>query len=41
VYQGKSGRGVKLTTHFHLLPRLSMVELYLHSLIYLHGIVFN
>jgi hypothetical protein len=26
-----SGRGVNLTTHLHLVPRSSMVELYLHS----------
>jgi hypothetical protein len=29
---GKSGRGVKLTTHLPLVPRSKMVELYLHSL---------
>jgi hypothetical protein len=28
-----------LTTHLHLVPRLRMVELYLHSLIYLHGVM--
>jgi hypothetical protein len=27
---GKGGRDVKLTTHLHLVPRLRMVELYLH-----------
>jgi hypothetical protein len=35
---GKKGRGVNLTTHLHLLPRLGMVELYFHSHIRLHGI---
>jgi hypothetical protein len=34
-------RCVKLTTHLHLAPRLTMVELYLHSTIYLHGIILN
>jgi hypothetical protein len=34
-----SGRGVKLTTHLHLVPRLRMVELYLHSPIRLYGMV--
>jgi hypothetical protein len=39
--QGKSGRDVKLTTHLHLVLRLRMVELYLHILICLYGIVLN
>jgi hypothetical protein len=30
---GKYGRGVKLTTELHLVPRLRIVELYLHFLI--------
>jgi hypothetical protein len=34
-------RSVKLTTHLHLVPRLRMVELYLHSLIRLHGVMLN
>jgi hypothetical protein len=34
-----SGRGVKLTTQFHIILRLRMVELYLHSAICLHGVV--
>jgi hypothetical protein len=38
---GQSGRGVKLTTHLHLVPRSRKVELYLHSPICHHGIVFN
>jgi hypothetical protein len=33
--------GVKLTTHLCLIPRTRMVELYLYSLRYLHGIVIN
>jgi hypothetical protein len=28
---GKSGKGVKLTTHLHLVPRSRKVEIYLHS----------
>jgi hypothetical protein len=36
---GKSGRGMKLTTHFHLEPRLRKVELHLRSPIRLHGVV--
>jgi hypothetical protein len=34
-------RGVKLTTHLHLVPRSRMVELYLHSPICLHSVVLN
>jgi hypothetical protein len=37
--RGYSGQDPKLTTHFHLVPRSRMVELYLHSPICLHGIV--
>jgi hypothetical protein len=36
-----SGRGVKLTTHLHLVPRSRMLELYFHSPIYLYGIALN
>jgi hypothetical protein len=32
---------MKLTTHLHLVPRLRVVELFLHSLIRLCGIVLN
>jgi hypothetical protein len=39
--EGKAGRGVKLTTRFHLVPRSKMVQLYLHSTIRLHGVVLN
>jgi hypothetical protein len=35
----QSCRDVKLTTHFHLVSRLRMVKLYLHSPIRLHGVV--
>jgi hypothetical protein len=35
----KGGRGVKLTTHLHLVLRPRMVEL--HSTICLHGMVFD
>jgi hypothetical protein len=36
---GKAKGGVKLTTDLHLVPRSKMAELYLHSLIRLHGII--
>jgi hypothetical protein len=39
--RGYSGRGMKLTTDLHLVPRSRMVELYLYSPICLHGIVLN
>jgi hypothetical protein len=35
------GRGVKLTIHLHLEPRLRMVELYLHYPMHLPGVVLN
>jgi hypothetical protein len=35
------GKGVKLTIHLHLVPRLSMAELYLHSPLCVHGVVLN
>jgi hypothetical protein len=35
------GRGVKLTTHLHLVLKSRMVELYLHSPTRLHGAVLN
>jgi hypothetical protein len=31
--------GVKLAAHLHLVPRLRMVALYLHSPKYLYGVV--
>jgi hypothetical protein len=34
-------RGVKIITHLHLVLRSRMVELYLHSPIYLYGTVLN
>jgi hypothetical protein len=33
LYPVWSGRGVKLTTHLHLVPRSRMLEIYLHSLL--------
>jgi hypothetical protein len=39
--RGLGGRAVKLPTHRHLVLNSRMVELYLHSLICLHGIVLN
>jgi hypothetical protein len=39
VPQGYSGLMMKLTTNLHLVPRSRMVELYLHSPIYLHSTV--
>jgi hypothetical protein len=39
--RGCSGRGVKLTIALHLVLRSSMMELYLHSPIRLHGVVLN
>jgi hypothetical protein len=33
--------GVELAAYFHLVPRSTMVELYLHSPICIHGIVLN
>jgi hypothetical protein len=35
----QSGRGVKLASHLHILSRLRMVGLYLHSPIRLHDMV--
>jgi hypothetical protein len=34
-------RQERVTTHLHLVPRLEMVELYLHSPTRLHGVVLN
>jgi hypothetical protein len=38
---GVKPQRVKLATHLHLMPRSRKVNLYLHSPIYLHGIVLN
>jgi hypothetical protein len=38
---GVSGRGVKLTTHLHIVLKSRMVELNLHFPIRLHGVVLN
>jgi hypothetical protein len=35
------GRGVKMTTHLHLVLRLKMMKRNFHSPIRLHGVVFN
>jgi hypothetical protein len=35
----ENGHGVKLPIHLHVGPRPRMVELYLHSLIRLHGVM--
>jgi hypothetical protein len=37
----ESSRAVELTTHLHLVPKSTMVVLYLHSPIRLYGVVFN
>jgi hypothetical protein len=34
-------RNVKMTAHIYVVPKSRMVELYLHSRIQLHGVVFN
>jgi hypothetical protein len=39
--EGKAGRGVKLTTYLHLIPRSRKMELYLNFPICLHGILLN
>jgi hypothetical protein len=36
---GQSRRGMKLATHLHLVPRLRIAELYLHSTISLQAVV--
>jgi hypothetical protein len=36
-----NGRGVKLTTNLHPVVRSRLVELHLHSLTRLHGVVLN
>jgi hypothetical protein len=35
------GKGVKLTSHLHLVPKYLMEETYLHSFIRTHGMVLN
>jgi hypothetical protein len=37
----ESDRGEMLTIHLHLVQRLRMMELYLHSPIFLPGVVIN
>jgi hypothetical protein len=43
ILWGLSSRGAKLTVHLHavLRPRTVELYLYLHSIIYLHGALFN
>jgi len=38
---GKAARGVKLTTHLHLVPRNECMEVYPHCPLRHHGIVLN
>jgi hypothetical protein len=40
-FLGGKATGMKVTTHLHLVLRSRIVELYLHSLIRLHGVVLN
>jgi hypothetical protein len=37
----KAAVGMKLTTHLHLVVRLRMTEIYLHSPLRFHGVVLN
>jgi hypothetical protein len=37
--RGQRSRGVNLTTHLHIVPRIKMVELYFHSFIHLHDML--
>jgi hypothetical protein len=41
LFPEESGRNVKVTTHIYLVPRLRIVEFYLHSLICLEGEVLD
>jgi hypothetical protein len=41
LYHGYLGRRMKLNTHFHLVPRSIMVQLYRHSPIRLHDLLLN
>jgi hypothetical protein len=41
VSLGVEHRGMKLSDHLHLVLRLRIIKLYLHSLIYLHGMMLN
>jgi hypothetical protein len=40
-FQGVKRPGCEVGSHLHLMPRSRMMELYLHSVTYLHGMVFN
>jgi hypothetical protein len=41
ISSGESGRSVKLTIHFQLVPSSRMVDIYLNSPIRLHGVMLN
>jgi hypothetical protein len=41
TFSGRKMAGLKLFTHFHLVPRARMVELYLYSMIFFHGLLLN
>jgi hypothetical protein len=41
VFPGVSSKGMNLTSLFHLVPELRMVELYHCALVNLHGVVLN
>jgi hypothetical protein len=41
VSPGESGLCVKMTIHFHVVPRIRMVELYIHSPIRPHYVMFD
>jgi hypothetical protein len=41
ISQGWHSKAMKLTTHLHLVLRLRILELYLHSPICLHGMVLD
>jgi hypothetical protein len=34
----KHGKGIKLTTHFHLKPKLRILDLHFHFPLHIHGI---
>jgi hypothetical protein len=40
-FLGVKRQGLTLTIHLHLVPKLRMMEIYLHSTICLHGVVLN
>jgi hypothetical protein len=38
---GYSDRSAKLITHFNIVPRLRMVEIYIHSPTFIHDVMLN